>query len=175
MKNKFKRITSKLYPNLTAQKRLELALRYLARGDTKEADRVAKSCPTVIYRETDCKFTSRIDAADTCVVAITTYIQEILAQLNVINVFVKIQGNSPLSDTFTDVLLKKLTGFWYGYSDFCFEFCHMEPDILLKAFNSPIVDELERIQEATSKMPENEADRERVKEMFVNGWRIRVG
>jgi len=174
MKRKLNKITSKLYPDLNPQKRFELAMRYLARGDDSEAGLVANSCKKVIYRELDCKFTNRIDAADNLVMAITTILREIVAQLNVIEGFVKAQGKTPFSDRFSMVILKDLKSFWDGFSDFCIEFLHLESEVLLKAFNSPILDELERIQEATSKMPEIEADRERVKEMFVNGWRARV-
>jgi len=89
MKRKLNKITSKLYPDLNPKKRFELAMRYLACGEEKEADLVAKSCKRVNYRELDSKFTNRIDAADNLVVAITSILREILGKLDVINAFVE--------------------------------------------------------------------------------------
>ena len=45
---------------------------------------------------------------------------------------------------------------------------------MLKAFKSPLIDELERIQEASVKMQGIDSDRERAMDMIVKGWRERV-
>ena len=174
MKNKLKRITSKLYPELNAQRRFELCMRHLARGNGKEASHVARSCPMAVYTMADCNFTNRMDAAEHCMYSITAILREILAKLDIINVFVDSQGESAISEAYSSYLFKDLKSFWDGYSDFCLEFCGLEPEDLLKAYNSPLVDELERIKEVSAKIPGIEADRERVKDMIVTGWRKKV-
>ncbi len=174
MKNKLKRITSQLYPELNAQRRFELCMRHRALGNEKEASLVAKSCPMLIYRMTDEKFTNRMNAADCCVVGLTAILREILAKLDMIKVFVDSQGESPISEVYSSYLLKRLKSFWDGYSEFCLEYCGLEPEVLLKAFNSPLVDELERIKEVSANIPEIEADFERANGMFVNVWKRKI-
>ncbi len=142
---------AKLYDQFRPQERFALYLAALARGDETEAQRLLRTCPVLVYRETDGQFSDRVVRSEWLALAVMADTQRLLGWLDLLAVLHPLLDADPGSDTHGAALVcekaeqmaaARIRATWEAFQDACRERVGVEASILLRAHGIPLEEHL---------------------------------
>lgn len=177
--NTLKRMNEKMYSKLSASERFKMVMKTFVNGDDVQREKLVKSCPKVIYSESDRDYTERIEASrDITTVFIVQLLEydKIISTMKILNGFnCKAQE---LNDEFR--VVNEVQAFLLAFELFCEEHLGIESIDMIQAwygYDERYTNKVERIKQFISfyQIDHNTELKEIwLEEVFLNVWRTRV-
>lgn len=168
-----------MYPKLSADERFKMVIKTFVNGDEVQREKLVKSCPKVIYYESEKDYTERIEASRDIVMVFIIQLLEydkIISNMKILNGFNYKEQNL----NFDIKIIKEVQSFLLAFETFCGDHVGIKSEDMIQAwygYDERYIKRIEKIKQFIDFYQidqDNELKEIWLKKVFLDAWETRV-